>query len=879
MTGYGQRRRSARLSALGDTMKAQQVTSEEFEAFLESDEIQQEQVVGSLPRPESDTETTKVGKKKRKLRPVDDVLGNNSNGVLAQEVDAEQGRKNTKHESHSNNGKLSAEPLASQIPEKRLLKLVIDILQKKDSHEIFAEPVDPTEVEGYYEVIKEPMDFFTMKEKVQQGTYTSLEQFEHDIFVIFDNAMLFNAENTIFYRQARSIHGLAMKVIHTLRNDPENFELEFSATRKRSGRKPKCEAKNSNPTVQTEVSTGARTNRITPAFDSNEGRRYNISGAGEGARCTYRPWTSFLNENESLVSDLSDYSKPLLLVSLSYYCVIIISLEIGRVSYFGVPQANKGGLGYCESLMRFVEGLGPTAQMVAKRKLQQNQVLPTNHQIPASSGQGRLTPQNSTEIVPTIQNAFYRSSNPSTVAHFGDGLHICDTYRSNMDRQRESFKLPVNRDLNLPANDGMMESDSYLAMMVDACQSKTKAWPDELASRARLHELDAIFPRKNSNSGSSLFPFQAMRALNLSQPPSSSIHGLESHSQGMVEQRQSYDYDMSLAQQISSSVLPSLRVAPSMHGGFQVSRPSSASSISPQAGLVMEGRRQASLVLPSGVEYQIGTPSESNYVVSSSQTVPFLERNQPSSLMRTQHSLPEQNQGLAELGRLSNRVNSSLELRSSSYPLNGGDQNMATPSWNCGLIAQPNANPDQNKCSHHSPIWNHPSMQCLNSSFLYGDKQVTNAPVLPPTSSYGIIKPVQPSSHKLLDSQYGDAPQVINAPAMPSYGIVDSVQPNSLLEWNQPKIWGGQAASSNGIYLHPYDNGMKKLWEQNGLAQPEPLRLGPSGSDATSMQIYARDTMQNQQAEPNTNLALLHNQQSDVALKLSLSEQIYRTQS
>ncbi|PIA37172.1 hypothetical protein AQUCO_03000034v1 [Aquilegia coerulea] len=33
-------------------------------------------------------------------------------------------------------------------------------------------------VEGYYEVIKEPMDVFTMKKKLQQGTYTSLEQFE-----------------------------------------------------------------------------------------------------------------------------------------------------------------------------------------------------------------------------------------------------------------------------------------------------------------------------------------------------------------------------------------------------------------------------------------------------------------------------------------------------------------------------------------------------------------------------------------------------------------------------------------------------------------------------------------------------------------------------
>jgi hypothetical protein len=35
-----------------------------------------------------------------------------------------------------------------------------------------------SKVEGYYRIIKEPMDFGTMRAKLQEGMYTTLEQFE-----------------------------------------------------------------------------------------------------------------------------------------------------------------------------------------------------------------------------------------------------------------------------------------------------------------------------------------------------------------------------------------------------------------------------------------------------------------------------------------------------------------------------------------------------------------------------------------------------------------------------------------------------------------------------------------------------------------------------
>ena len=43
--------------------------------------------------------------------------------------------------------------------------------------------------------------------------------------------------------QARIIHELSKRVFHALRTDPGNFELEFSETRRRTGRRPQIEPK------------------------------------------------------------------------------------------------------------------------------------------------------------------------------------------------------------------------------------------------------------------------------------------------------------------------------------------------------------------------------------------------------------------------------------------------------------------------------------------------------------------------------------------------------------------------------------------------------------------------------------------------------------
>ncbi|KAG2698131.1 hypothetical protein I3760_07G135800 [Carya illinoinensis] len=122
------------------------------------------------------------------------------------------------------------------LPDKKLLVFILDRLQKKDTHGVFSEPVDPEELPDYHEIIENPMDFGTVRKKLDGGAYANLEQFEKDVFLICTNAMQYNAPDTIFFRQARSMQELANKNFENLRQDSDDNEPQPKVVRR--GRPP-----------------------------------------------------------------------------------------------------------------------------------------------------------------------------------------------------------------------------------------------------------------------------------------------------------------------------------------------------------------------------------------------------------------------------------------------------------------------------------------------------------------------------------------------------------------------------------------------------------------------------------------------------------------
>jgi hypothetical protein len=63
---------------------------------------------------------------------------------------------------------------------------------RKDDYAFFLKPVDVANVPGYADLVKHPMDFGTMSDKVNRGKYRSLEDFAVSIGAIFSLAIRSN---------------------------------------------------------------------------------------------------------------------------------------------------------------------------------------------------------------------------------------------------------------------------------------------------------------------------------------------------------------------------------------------------------------------------------------------------------------------------------------------------------------------------------------------------------------------------------------------------------------------------------------------------------------------------------------------------------------
>ncbi|XP_010929671.1 uncharacterized protein [Elaeis guineensis] len=164
---------------------------------------------------EAEGEETIKPPKKRRIEGCDDGVGSDGSG------DQERGSKNVLRRcSKGSFSGLSSKSFAgTPLPERKTLEAILDKLQKKDTYGVFAEPVDPEELPDYHDVIEHPMDFGTIRKKLASNAYLSFEQFEDDVFLICSNAMQYNAPDTIYFRQARSIQDMARQKFQKLRVD------------------------------------------------------------------------------------------------------------------------------------------------------------------------------------------------------------------------------------------------------------------------------------------------------------------------------------------------------------------------------------------------------------------------------------------------------------------------------------------------------------------------------------------------------------------------------------------------------------------------------------------------------------------------------------
>lgn len=78
----------------------------------------------------------------------------------------------------------------------------------------------------YLDHIKQPMDFSTMRQRIDAQGYNNLEQFEDDFNLIIDNCMKYNSKDTYFYRAAVRLRDQGGALLRKARRDIEKIGFD-----------------------------------------------------------------------------------------------------------------------------------------------------------------------------------------------------------------------------------------------------------------------------------------------------------------------------------------------------------------------------------------------------------------------------------------------------------------------------------------------------------------------------------------------------------------------------------------------------------------------------------------------------------------------------
>ncbi|XP_046389290.1 uncharacterized protein LOC124158139 isoform X2 [Ischnura elegans] len=98
-------------------------------------------------------------------------------------------------------------------PLQRLLEHLLRALERRDPHHFFAWPVTDSIAPGYSRIIRRPMDFSTMKQKIDEGQYATLGEYVEDFKLMCNNAMVYNHPDTIYYKAAKRLLHVGLRTM------------------------------------------------------------------------------------------------------------------------------------------------------------------------------------------------------------------------------------------------------------------------------------------------------------------------------------------------------------------------------------------------------------------------------------------------------------------------------------------------------------------------------------------------------------------------------------------------------------------------------------------------------------------------------------------
>lgn len=200
-------------------------------------------------------------------------------------------------------GRPPAEKLSPNPPNltKKMKKIVDAVIKYKDSSsgrqlsEVFIQLPSRKELPEYYELIRKPVDFKKIKERIRNHKYRSLNDLEKDVMLLCQNAQTFNLEGSLIYEDSIVLQSVFTSVRQKIEKEDdsegeeseeeEEGEEEGSESESRSvkvkiklGRKEKAQDRLKGG--RRRPSRGSRAKPVVSDDDSEEDQEEDRSGSG-----------------------------------------------------------------------------------------------------------------------------------------------------------------------------------------------------------------------------------------------------------------------------------------------------------------------------------------------------------------------------------------------------------------------------------------------------------------------------------------------------------------------------------------------------------------------------------------------------------------------
>eukprot|EP01125_Pyxidicula_operculata_P022502 TRINITY_DN921_c5_g1_i1.p1 TRINITY_DN921_c5_g1~~TRINITY_DN921_c5_g1_i1.p1 ORF type:complete len:123 (-),score=14.41 TRINITY_DN921_c5_g1_i1:40-408(-) len=105
-----------------------------------------------------------------------------------------------------------------------------ELINSNKFSEPFQFPVTKEDAEDYEEIIKNPIDLDTIRQRIENGTIATVDQFRNSLKLMFDNCFQYNGPNSILSSWGKKLQTFSNKAIAEI-DDSSGENNEFGGRR------------------------------------------------------------------------------------------------------------------------------------------------------------------------------------------------------------------------------------------------------------------------------------------------------------------------------------------------------------------------------------------------------------------------------------------------------------------------------------------------------------------------------------------------------------------------------------------------------------------------------------------------------------------------